>query len=196
MPVTSSNVGRVPCCVQPHSRPAPNAPFSPPPEIARSCEAGSSAGRFQPEGCAPAGQRRDRARLRAQPIRGQERSARWRGRAPSPRWRGRRAPRCRARAGHKPPASMRCRLLRPSAASAAARHGAFASELDLRLVELFLVDLTLQLAVRGHDRLRGPKAKTTQWRIAQLGTIALLFLEQPPVSTDNLIRAGLSGEIG
>ena len=35
MPVTSLNVGRVPALLQPPSRPAPKAPLSPPPEIAR-----------------------------------------------------------------------------------------------------------------------------------------------------------------
>ena len=34
-PVTALNTGRVPRCVQPVSKPAPKAPFSPPPEIAR-----------------------------------------------------------------------------------------------------------------------------------------------------------------
>jgi len=33
MPVTSSKVGRDPCSLQPQSKPAPKAPFSPPPEI-------------------------------------------------------------------------------------------------------------------------------------------------------------------
>jgi hypothetical protein len=34
IPVTTSNSGRVPASLQPLRRPAPNAPFSPPPEIA------------------------------------------------------------------------------------------------------------------------------------------------------------------
>lgn len=35
IPVTISNSGRSPACVQPQSSPAPKAPFAPPPEMAR-----------------------------------------------------------------------------------------------------------------------------------------------------------------
>jgi hypothetical protein len=35
MPVTILNSGRVPVSLQPFSRPAPNAPLSPPPDTAR-----------------------------------------------------------------------------------------------------------------------------------------------------------------
>ena len=41
MPVTSVKAGRLPASVQPQAKPAPKAPFSPPPEKAMMCPSGS-----------------------------------------------------------------------------------------------------------------------------------------------------------
>ena len=47
-PVTSSNSGRSPAAVQPQRTPAPNAPLSPPPEIASTSAEGSFASAASP----------------------------------------------------------------------------------------------------------------------------------------------------
>src|SRR5215208_4363141 len=44
IPVTIWNCGRVPCLVHPHSNPAPNAPFAPPPDSKSTAYLGRSAG--------------------------------------------------------------------------------------------------------------------------------------------------------